>query len=42
VLCGAGRGRTAGATVFALEISGWDDYDVGPAVGDMIAYMASV
>ena len=31
-----------GATIFTLEISGWDQYDIAPAVPDLIAYVQSV
>jgi len=28
-----------GSTIFCLEISGWSDFDIGPAVPDLVAYM---
>ncbi len=31
-----------GATIFSLEIAGWDDYDISPAVPDLISYVRSV
>lgn len=31
-----------GATIFSLEISGWDDFDIAPLTDSLIAYMNSV
>jgi hypothetical protein len=31
-----------GATIFSLEIPGWQQYDISPAVPDLIKYMNSV
>ncbi len=31
-----------GATIFCLDIPGWDQYDITPAVPDLVAYMNSV